>query len=234
MKPFNLETAVAEWKRQMAANGVQQPEILDELESHLREDVADQTRAGIETESAFNSAIARIGKGSALKKEFKKIRAFNYFTRASRAALAFAGVPTNLWEPSMNDSTNPLEARWATYLRSAVFLAPAVTIWVLASTFVIPQLNLIWLKSGAAGTNSFEGIWRFDLALTGYCKDHFLIIVGAAVLVLGFLELRSKYWPRLRRVFLGTGVFTLNLAILLSLSIQFLAAVLAATALLNH
>ena len=36
---FNLEKAIADWRRQMTKGGIRAGEVLDELESHLREDI---------------------------------------------------------------------------------------------------------------------------------------------------------------------------------------------------
>jgi len=36
---FDLDQAISEWRRQMAAGGIKLPDALDELESHLREEV---------------------------------------------------------------------------------------------------------------------------------------------------------------------------------------------------
>jgi len=69
---FNLEQALAAWRRQMAAGGITSAEVLDELESHLRDDVEEQVRAGADAQAAFVSAVLRIGPAAALKKEFTK------------------------------------------------------------------------------------------------------------------------------------------------------------------
>lgn len=69
---FNLERAIEEWKRQMAAAGFKAGDVLYELENHLREDVEEQVRAGVDAEAAFASAVRRIGAGGALKSEFVK------------------------------------------------------------------------------------------------------------------------------------------------------------------
>jgi hypothetical protein len=69
---FNLEQSIAEWRRQMSAGGVQNSTVLDELESHVREDVERQMRAGIDAQKAFAAAVQRIGPASALKNEFRK------------------------------------------------------------------------------------------------------------------------------------------------------------------
>jgi len=69
---FNLDHAITEWRRQMTAGGIKAPSVLDELESHVREDVDRQMRSGVDTEKAFQSAVQKIGPASALKNEFKK------------------------------------------------------------------------------------------------------------------------------------------------------------------
>jgi len=69
---FNLDQAISEWRRQMTAGGVRDSAVLDELESHVREDCERQTRAGVEAHAAFELAVKKIGPASALKNEFKK------------------------------------------------------------------------------------------------------------------------------------------------------------------
>lgn len=69
---FNLDQAITEWRRQMAAGGLRTPAVLDELESHLREDVERQTRVGINEARAFETAVKNIGAAKVLKSEFKK------------------------------------------------------------------------------------------------------------------------------------------------------------------
>jgi hypothetical protein len=70
---FDLEQAVADWRQQMVAAGLQKGEALDELESHLREDIQQQIQAGLTTQRAFESAVERIGGAQVLKGEFAKV-----------------------------------------------------------------------------------------------------------------------------------------------------------------
>jgi hypothetical protein len=70
---FNLDQAIAGWRRQMLAAGVQTPVPLEELESHLREDVDQQIRSGMSWQQAFETAVQRIGLPRALEAEFTKI-----------------------------------------------------------------------------------------------------------------------------------------------------------------
>ena len=50
---FNLEGSISEWRGQMLSAGVKNPEIVDELESHLREDWARRVQSGESEEQAF-------------------------------------------------------------------------------------------------------------------------------------------------------------------------------------
>ncbi|HSY19433.1 MAG TPA: permease prefix domain 1-containing protein [Candidatus Acidoferrales bacterium] len=69
---FNLESSIANWRRQMLAAGIQSPVPLEELENHLREEINQQIRAGLNEHQAFESAYAQIGRADRLKTEFKK------------------------------------------------------------------------------------------------------------------------------------------------------------------
>jgi hypothetical protein len=66
----DLESRIAEWRRQMIAGGITDPEALDELESHLREDVERNVQSGLNAQQAFDAAVAKIGDAHALKFEF--------------------------------------------------------------------------------------------------------------------------------------------------------------------
>jgi hypothetical protein len=69
---FDLEQAISEWRKQMIAGGVRRPNILDELESHLREHVAQLMRSGLNKQQAFETAVRSLGKSATLKAEFAK------------------------------------------------------------------------------------------------------------------------------------------------------------------
>ena len=69
----DLEKQIAEWRRQMLAAGIKTPQPLDELESHLREEVAKQTASGLSDREAFEISTRRMGQPEVLKREFQKI-----------------------------------------------------------------------------------------------------------------------------------------------------------------
>src|SRR5262245_19138800 len=70
---FNLEHSIAEWRRQMIDGGIKPSATLDELESHLREEMERLQRKGATDQNAFAIAVQRIGNARLLKIEFKKI-----------------------------------------------------------------------------------------------------------------------------------------------------------------
>jgi hypothetical protein len=78
---FNLEQSIAEWRRKMVAAGIKSSEVLDELESHLREEVERQMRLGLAAEQAFNESVEKIGSGEKLEQEFTKMQALDRLGR---------------------------------------------------------------------------------------------------------------------------------------------------------
>jgi hypothetical protein len=71
---FDLEQSIAEWRRQLAAGGITSSALLDELESHLRDEMERQLLVGATAQDAFAIAVQRIGRPNALKREFDKLR----------------------------------------------------------------------------------------------------------------------------------------------------------------
>jgi hypothetical protein len=90
---FNLDQSIAEWRRQMMAGGIKTAEALDELENHLREDVEQQMRAGMDAEAAFEGAIQRIGQAGALSREFAKVGKTRQRRNLKNILLRLLGVP---------------------------------------------------------------------------------------------------------------------------------------------
>ena len=70
---FDLEPSIAEWRRQMLAAGIQTPVPLEELEIHLREDIAQQMKTGSNQQDAFASAVQKLGSAHTVQTEFMKV-----------------------------------------------------------------------------------------------------------------------------------------------------------------
>ena len=104
---LNLEQAIADWRKQMLAAGIKTPVPLEELESHLREDIEQQMQSGSNTEMAFESAAQKIGRVCALQTEFAKVGSVENSSRWERRLAVFisAGVviPLGIYGLMKND-----------------------------------------------------------------------------------------------------------------------------------
>ena len=90
---FDLEQSIADWRQQMLAAGIQTPAPLDELESHLRDDIAEQKKSGMSEPMAFEAAVQRIGRADEIKAEFQQAEAKARRQRVlARVVLAYALV----------------------------------------------------------------------------------------------------------------------------------------------
>jgi hypothetical protein len=104
---FNLEQCISEWRGQMLSAGVKNPDIVDELESHLREDWARRVQSGESEEQAFEGAVQGVGQANLLKHEFAKLSGKKWaWLRKLKGIMAGAFVPV----PSL--STFTPGARW--------------------------------------------------------------------------------------------------------------------------
>jgi len=70
---FNVDHAIADWRRKMAADGFSNPALLEELESHLRAELRALAAAGTPEAQAFQLAVSRLGSSGPLRTEFKKL-----------------------------------------------------------------------------------------------------------------------------------------------------------------
>jgi hypothetical protein len=69
---MNLEKNISDWRRQMLAAGIKAPVPLEELESHLREEIERQMKSGLDWQTAFEISIRHFGQPKELHGEFKK------------------------------------------------------------------------------------------------------------------------------------------------------------------
>ena len=134
----------------------------------------------------------------------------------------------------MNASPPILEPRWATYLKALAFVAPALVSWAIFVTRVFPSLNQIVRDPHVELPETFSRLAGFNAAIMLSVKEYALPLFLVLLMVLVLLEWRSKNWPRFRRATLGTGVFALNCAALVSFFLAILTATLAASSLYHH
>jgi hypothetical protein len=70
----DVESQIANWRRDMSSAGIKSTTLLDELEGHLRDDIEHQMRSGEDMERAFAAAAGHIGRARELRSEFQKIQ----------------------------------------------------------------------------------------------------------------------------------------------------------------
>jgi uncharacterized membrane protein YciS (DUF1049 family) len=139
MKPvFDLETAVADWRRQMLAAGIQAPVPLDELENHLREEIERGIKSGLDEAQAVTRAVQSIGQIGALRNEFNKVSTGHGTLRTLGLIIGWLAAGYALFDALMS-----LEFHWnffnfhenwdaKTIRIIAQFLAVGVGFWFLA------------------------------------------------------------------------------------------------------
>jgi len=87
----DLEQSIADWREQMLAAGIQSPVPLEELETHLREEIAALLESGSCEADAFHSAVQKFGPPPAVRNEFKKVTPANTALNWKFFELLFAG-----------------------------------------------------------------------------------------------------------------------------------------------
>jgi hypothetical protein len=68
---FNLDSAIQLWRQGMSAE-IKSIEALDELESHLRDEIQRQMQLNVNEQQAFEIAVEKIGQAAVLEQEFAK------------------------------------------------------------------------------------------------------------------------------------------------------------------
>jgi hypothetical protein len=70
---FDLDESIGRWRRRLSRDETVRPSDLDELESHLRDQVDGLREAGLSYEEAFLVATRRLGDPEHLSEEFAKV-----------------------------------------------------------------------------------------------------------------------------------------------------------------
>jgi len=233
-----IEEQIIEWRRDLSASGFPSGQALDELESHLREEIQMQIRAGVDGSAAFRKAAEQLGESQVLTSEFRKtMPGFSRLGRKVRGMLsAHVPVPRFRFGTIMNTSIQDgqFERRWATYLKAAIFVLPAVTAWIVVAVMVLPALNDVYQNGGLPVAGSLSDLVRRHNAVVSLAKDYFLYTVFLTIAILALVEWRSSRWPKYRRAVIGSGVFLANFAVIISFFIMVLSATVAAFRLVHH
>jgi len=233
---FDLEQAISDWRQALVSSGVKAREVLDELESHLRDEVDRQRRSNPESTMAFEAAVRQLGETNLLKSEFAKNRGLLAQDQLKQMILTLAGIPNPAMATNMNTSQPTFEPRWATYLKGAAFAVPALFLWTISAIFIVPKFQQI-ARDTNFPTLGPTGLWNLSHAtiqLTLFVSEHVMLIAGAVIGLLILLEWRSAKWPRYRRVTVGTGAFVVNSLVLFSIFMMLLALMVMAPAMAHR
>ncbi|MEM6646619.1 MAG: permease prefix domain 1-containing protein, partial [Bacteroidota bacterium] len=73
MSRFDLDTALATWRRFLQNERTIAPDDLDELETHIRDLVDEQLASGTSPEVAFRRATRQIGSFAGLQTDYQRV-----------------------------------------------------------------------------------------------------------------------------------------------------------------
>jgi hypothetical protein len=204
---FDLDQSISEWRQRMTAVGIKNPAVLDELESHLREDAEREIRSGTSAQQAFNRAIKRIGERAKLAEEFGKIDATKKFrTRILlRRWSAIAGIAfvysTLAFTWFIGVREGKIELTWLDVAFALGAIAPMLLMGSAGRSLakVLPIIPQSWvmvitfaaLFAGAALLKMFfEGMWPTNLVQVQ------VITLWALSPMLGFGSCVSAWYDR--------------------------------------
>ena len=212
---FDLNEAVAAWRRRLAAQPDLQQADLDELEDHLRESASELEAAGLSGEEAFAVASRRLGDPDALAGEFaaadpglrRRLR-LRWIVVGALAMLVLgyvSDIGTGFFVGGLGlvSVRPPMLGVAAGLMRIAVFVIGGLVIWRLLT------------DDRAAGRIRNLGFWSSGFVGAVVMA---LVLVAAAVLLRGgsvFLLSHSLAQPHFMQVAVVGQWFRLGLQLLL-------------------
>lgn len=128
-----LESQITEWRRFVTGNPLLNGDDVDELETHLRDQVAELSSAGLADDEAFLVAVKRLGRIDAVSREF---------------AREHSG---RLWKQLVLADGSPLRRTASGAPEALVFaVAAAVTVQAARLTAGFPDEQPMWLLRNAS------------------------------------------------------------------------------------
>jgi hypothetical protein len=210
---FDLEERIRHWRQAQAHALGGRAEVLDELESHLREEVQRLVAAGQTLASAWETALARLGDPRQLADEFGKVSALGALgwlpARVVVALLALLGLGL-AWVIGTN--LHPVQKQFSVLLASHVF-----TIDLGYSTTLAVGFLAVWalLSRVIAGTEARQGegfrAAAVALAATG------LVLTAVGVVLGGWwaADNLGRFWGWDPKEIGGLSVLVWNAVLLL-------------------
>ena len=148
---FDVDKAIADWRQQMLTAGIKSPVPLEELESHLRDDIEQQIRSGVDVQQAFEAAVEQLGQADRLTKEFAKDPFAYSWKVGNLIIMVMAGLSFLFERFLLLDYGNPGSAeRIASYsiiILTTLFLAGQLHIVrFLYRTFTLKRLRTLGVR----------------------------------------------------------------------------------------
>ncbi len=128
-----LESEIAEWRAFVERAEAVDGRDVEELEAHLRDQIADLKAAGLAEDEAFLIAVKRMGRLDELSREFAREHSGRLWSQ-----LVFAG----------GDDDQPPDSRWRAAVGFAVGAAIAVQVARLAAGFPGEEPSWLWRNAG--------------------------------------------------------------------------------------
>jgi hypothetical protein len=123
----------------------------------------------------------------------------------------------------------PREPRWRTYVKSALFIAPALLAWAFIAVFVFPKLQQMWVDS-----KMMDSEFQWMMSSLQVAMMNTKLICALPIILFVVLEFTGDWWPRYRRAVVGAFVFVFNTTIVIGLTGACLVAAIAGPALMHR
>lgn len=186
---FDFEERIGLWKQSLSASSLgDRPEVLDELEGHVRDEVERLVRGGEAPERAWAAAVERVGSREQLAREFAKVHEAPAWLAGRVALLAVAVVAVLTgWVVGSRLIAGRFGALLALHVFSiTVAYAATVIVGALCAWTVVSRAAGRW---GAARATAFRSAaWK--LSAIGLV----LTIVGVALGAWWARDHLGRYW----------------------------------------
>jgi hypothetical protein len=206
---FNQNQALETWRRQMSANGIKNPAILDELEGHLIEDVQRQVQSGMDEGMAFEAAAQRIGKSDLLKIEFAKVAEPKEWRSGKLIGIAccvFASLYSLVLAPHLFTIHELSPAQRVLGLGAVALTFLSIISWRFSYKYLpaIPNRRVRRVIAIACGTAGLVWLLIFATLLPGVIVPHFMANAASAESIRGsvLIGLRQATPDGFRAVFM--------------------------------
>lgn len=220
----NLDSSIAEWRKNISLTPSLGPDTLDELENHLRETISELVESGTPEREAVQRAIAQLGPVGKMTAEFQKLSPATWLpvkiVRVIAGVLALVILADVLLFFQQRD--------WDVWLGAHVFAlglshVVEVMLWVLGICFVIQRSFAEFSTRRAEALGRVVRVftaWACGLTLLGmifgmgYSQREWgrlwgwqpTEIGGLCVLLwqAGFLAVQRYRWPSVRSLFVAS------------------------------